>query len=204
MKQDLRNTFKERFRSLLLPGETQDEMGKRLGGLTRNTIAQYYNGKRVPDAPHLYKICTACNVSANWLLGLSNVQMPNADIQAVADYTGLSEQAIKELHDFATTDLEVNTVIDLVSKLLGTDQGLKILLRLDWLVNLDFSEAFAMMPDEEIVQIQPVVGFHKKGDSEISTWLNSAAYYSFAKSLLNQAIEDFVNTLLEEQSHAQH
>ena len=96
MKQDMRDAFYERFRSLLLPDETQEEMGKRLG-LTRNTIAQYYNRKRVPDAPTLYKICDACNVSADWLLGLSDVKIPDADVQAVSKYTGLTPEALDSL-----------------------------------------------------------------------------------------------------------
>lgn len=96
MKQDLQKAFYERFRSLILPGETQTKMGERLG-LTRNTIAQYYNGKRVPDAPTLCKICDACNVSADWLLGLSEVPMPDADIQAVSKYTGLKPEALNGL-----------------------------------------------------------------------------------------------------------
>lgn len=98
MKQEPRDmTFFHRFRSLMLDGETQEEMAKRLG-MVRNTLAQYYNGLRLPGFEELKKICTTCNVAADWLLGLSDVKTPNAETQAVVKFTGLTEKVIEELH----------------------------------------------------------------------------------------------------------
>jgi hypothetical protein len=37
-------------------------------------------------------------VSADWLLGLSDTQSPDADVQQVCKYTGLSEEAVHQLH----------------------------------------------------------------------------------------------------------
>lgn len=65
-----RNTvFCKRFAELR--GErTQAEFAKFLG-IARATVGFYENGERVPDAIVLKKICEACKVPSDYLLGLS-------------------------------------------------------------------------------------------------------------------------------------
>lgn len=63
-------TFAKRFYQLR--GDmSQDEFSKYLG-ISRPTVGFYENGVRVPDAMILLKIAERCNVSADWLLGLSD------------------------------------------------------------------------------------------------------------------------------------
>lgn len=95
------NPFTQRFRSLFMQDETQDQFGKRTG-INRNTVAQYFNGKKTsPNAKIIEKLCKSCNVSADWLLGLTpaDVRKPDPTLQAACEYTGLSEKAIENIHE---------------------------------------------------------------------------------------------------------
>lgn len=66
-------------------------------GTSRQTLGYYLNGQRIPDAKTIKKICERCNVSSDWLLGLSDTRKPDASAQAVNEYTGLSEAAIESI-----------------------------------------------------------------------------------------------------------
>ena len=69
-------------------------------GLKRPTMGQFFSGERVPGAPMLREICEKTGVSADWLLGLSDVKRPDANIKAVCEYTGLSQATVELLHGF--------------------------------------------------------------------------------------------------------
>lgn len=66
-------------------------------GTSRQTLGYYLNGQRIPDALMVKQICERCNVSSDWLLGLSDTRKPDASVQAVNEYTGLSEAAIESI-----------------------------------------------------------------------------------------------------------
>lgn len=88
--------FTERFRELR--GERDNtEFGKFLG-ISRQTVGFYCNGDRIPDALGLKQIAEKCGVSADWLLGLTDVKSPDINIRDISGYTGLSESAIHLLH----------------------------------------------------------------------------------------------------------
>lgn len=79
--------------------KTQDEFSKGIG-ISRQSLYYYLSGERVPDAITLRKICEGFNVSADWLLGLSNVKIRDADLQAVSRYIELSQETIEALHTY--------------------------------------------------------------------------------------------------------
>lgn len=66
-------------------------------GVSEPSISQYLSKAREPTVDNLVRLATALNVSADYLLGLSDVQTPDADLQAINRITGLSEQAITTL-----------------------------------------------------------------------------------------------------------
>ena len=105
--------FTERFRSLFLQDESQAAFGNR-AGLSRNTVAQYYNGYRIPDSVQLQKICKSLNVSADWFLGFSDVKIPDADLQSVVKFTGFSEKAIENLKVFNDNSQSDKTGLDIL------------------------------------------------------------------------------------------
>lgn len=93
-----RSVFKERFHALREEcGMSQDAFSKYLG-ISRPTVGFYENADqengRIPDADTLRLICKKCNVSADYLLGLSDVKNPETTVQAICAATGLSETAV--------------------------------------------------------------------------------------------------------------
>ena len=71
-------------------------------GISRPTVGFYENADkehgRIPDADTLRIICEKCDVSADYLLGISNTKSPKTEIQAICSYTGLDEKTIENLH----------------------------------------------------------------------------------------------------------
>ena len=89
--------FAERFHLLRGP-MSQASFGQFLG-VSAATVGFYENGARLPDAEILQGIAQKCNVSADWLIGSTDVKQPDTTTQAVCSYTGLSEKAVTTLHD---------------------------------------------------------------------------------------------------------
>lgn len=79
-------------------------------GMSRATVGFYCNGDRIPDALGIKTIAEKCGVSADWLLGLSNVRSSNGELKQVCNYTGLNQQAIEQLH-FETTEAAPNITL---------------------------------------------------------------------------------------------
>ena len=103
MKREKKNVrfpiFRERF--LQLKGDkTTVEFAQNLG-MSRATVGFYEAGERIPDALGVEKICRVCNVSADWLLGLSAAKTMNITTQAMCQETGLSEKAVEKIQNIS-------------------------------------------------------------------------------------------------------
>ena len=93
MEQKRFPVFAERFAKLR--GEmTQGEFAEFLG-ISRPTVGFYENGTRIPDALVLRQIAEKCDVSVDWLIGLSDAMSAQLDVQTAVRLTGLSENAIQ-------------------------------------------------------------------------------------------------------------
>ena len=91
-----------RIKSILeLTGTTQTELGKRTGILP-NTISCFCNGSRIPNAIHIIKIADAFNVSADYILG--RTEMPQKDVNTKELQIRLNKiiRCINEVMDDAT------------------------------------------------------------------------------------------------------
>ena len=104
-------------------------MADRLG-LSRNTVTQYYNGKRMPDSRILQQICDKCQVSPDYMLGLVDNPSIDVNIKMVAEYTGLDENAINALH-------EKKEFSNILNTLLNHETGTEILHQIDIYINID-------------------------------------------------------------------
>lgn len=85
--------FAERFNKLR--GDMTQAQFAEFLGISRPTIGFYENGTRLPDAFVLKQIAQKCNVSSDYLLGLTDAPTNDKDLQFVSDYTGLSVEAIE-------------------------------------------------------------------------------------------------------------
>lgn len=101
--------FQERFKELR--GEmTQGQFAEKLG-ISRPTVGLYESGARIPDAEVLRDIAEKCNVSADYLLGLTDLQSIDPDYRAACKYTGLTEQAVYCLHKLPDVGVAFSEII---------------------------------------------------------------------------------------------
>lgn len=86
--------FREQFNEKC---KSQGELAEALG-VSRPTVAGWLDGRNIPDILSLTAMAQYFNVSADYLLGLSETTSFDVNLRATAQYTGLSEEAIKWLH----------------------------------------------------------------------------------------------------------
>lgn len=109
-----RGTFQTRLRELMKQqGTTQKELAK-VVEMRPQTVSLYVTGQSVPDINTLKRISIFFNVSADYLLGLSDVATPATDLKGVCDYTGLSEKSVDNIRRINYQDLDdgLNLVLE--------------------------------------------------------------------------------------------
>lgn len=95
---DYNAPFPTRFRSLFdEKGVTRDVLAVKFN-TTRQTISNWMNGDTIPDAVSICEIARYFGVTTDYLLGLTDVRTVETDVRAVAEYTGLSEDAVDTLN----------------------------------------------------------------------------------------------------------
>lgn len=102
----------------LMGDMTIQEFADKLG-MSRATVGFYSAGQRIPDALGIKTIAEKCGVSADWLLGLSNVQSRDGELKQVCNYTGLSQVAVEHLRQNAVSGNTPNMVIAFLNSFLG-------------------------------------------------------------------------------------
>ncbi len=79
-------------------GETQQELANAIG-ITRQSLSRYEIAARTVSVEVLGALAQHFNVSADYLLGLSDVKSTEQDMQTACEVTGLSEKAVLSLHE---------------------------------------------------------------------------------------------------------
>lgn len=82
-------------------GKSRQQIAKDLKCDT-STITKHYNGKRGINADFIVKYAKYFNVTADYLLGLSDTPSTDEKIKGICDFTGLNERFI---NDFLKDDL---------------------------------------------------------------------------------------------------
>lgn len=90
-------------------GKSQEEISANLG-ITQQTLSRYEKGQRQASLDFVVRAAQYFNVSADYLLGLSDVKSLDKDIQIACEVTGLSENAINKLSLLKENFLENNKV----------------------------------------------------------------------------------------------
>ena len=80
----------------LMGDMTLQEFADKLG-MSRATVGFYAAGKRIPDALGIKTIAEKGNVSADWLLGVSETKEICGDVNLVCNYTQLNADAIETI-----------------------------------------------------------------------------------------------------------
>lgn len=93
---------------------TQNDLAEMMN-CNRQKIADLERGKSTPSANDLILLSKIFNVSADYLLGLSDTATNDKDIQFICEYTGLDEISVRELHKLQK--LSTNKVETAVAKI---------------------------------------------------------------------------------------
>lgn len=90
----------------------QKELAEILG-VPANTISYFASGERMPNTKQIIEISKHLNVSADYILGISDVKSLNETIQGVNRLTGLAEETIAKLKvEKVCGDNEIANFID--------------------------------------------------------------------------------------------
>lgn len=109
------NVFCERLKSLRNAAKlNQTELGEKLN-CQRTRIADLERGKSTPTIEDITILCKTFNVSSDYLLGISDIATTDTELKEVCEYTGLSEDAIEQLHELEPQNS------DIINYLLGDD-----------------------------------------------------------------------------------
>lgn len=98
------NNFRHRFNMLYEESSlSQEEFGK-LFQASKSQVFHWRNGSGEPDTDMLAAISRACNVSVEWLIGLSDLRSPRPTTIALSRSdnpdSDLPEEAQKQIEDF--------------------------------------------------------------------------------------------------------
>lgn len=104
MEKEQLKVFSERLTKLRQKKElTQQQLGEILQ-IPRVSITRYETAERTPTVDHLVQFAQFFNVPSDYLLGLSDIESYNTDVQTIFRYTGLTANAIERLNCLSHTN----------------------------------------------------------------------------------------------------
>lgn len=106
LKEQIQKTIAQRISTLCGEGDariTQEALAQKIG-ITRQAVTAYENGQRKPSIATLYQIAKTCNVSVDWLVGLSEDPSP---VPAAVDELGLPLKTVALIREWR--DVERST-----------------------------------------------------------------------------------------------
>lgn len=97
------DTFSMRLKAIMKEkGVTQKQLAEQLH-MTRQAVSLYMTGHSLPTIDKLLTITDYFDVSADYLIGKTDVRTQGADVNMICEYTGLSEKAVETLHDLVSS-----------------------------------------------------------------------------------------------------
>ena len=95
----VKQMFAKRLKELReLKGLNQRELAAKID-VSNGSISYYEKCQRLPDIETAYKLSEFFEVPSDYLLGLSDVSLPDPDLNSACKYTGLSESAVLQIQE---------------------------------------------------------------------------------------------------------
>lgn len=104
------NIFAKRLGELIKAHNLVHEDIAQAIGVTRQGVGKWVNGESVPDVLTVAKLAKFLGVSVDYLAGNSNIKSADVNIQAICEYTGLSEKCVKSIRGYLITP--INAVLN--------------------------------------------------------------------------------------------
>ena len=151
---DKKCLFPTRFMKLCSTEDKPLESWGEIFDVSRQTVSNWQTGKSVPDIIKLTEIARYFEVSADYLLGISDTESPDVNVRAAAEYTGLSEDAVERLHigmdDFKCAGVGIS----------GTDRAKNMRIASELICSAEFTQMIYRLRcveddayDEELLKI---------------------------------------------------
>jgi len=195
--------FPTRLRQLIEDsGQTQEFIAKQIE-VNRQSIGQWKDGTTAPDVYTLVKIANHFGVSADYLLGLTNVQSNKTDIKSVHEKTGLLDMAIENLISENVSQIGNTSIL---SELLSKEHFYKLLYDIHNLVNAKIKKLLYEKTIEENPSLQTWLKLKEEQRKEkiedvYMVTLNPSDFYVFRENKLKEAFigiaREFIDSTLE-------
>lgn len=104
------NIFAKRLGELIKEHNLVHEDIAQAIGVTRQGVGKWVKGESVPDVLTVAKLAKFLGVSVDYLAGNSNIKSADVNIQAICEYTGLSEKCVKSIRGYLITP--INAVLN--------------------------------------------------------------------------------------------
>lgn len=103
------DVFPSRLRQLIEERHTTITALAKALGVSRQAVSQYQDGSTQPNVEKLKLIAEYFDCSADYLIGLSDVQTPDTNTKAISALTGLSENSISLFSNLKDLDNQYRT-----------------------------------------------------------------------------------------------
>lgn len=138
-------------------GTTQSELAAYLQK-TRQVISCYCDGSTSPTWETIVGIANYYRVSADWLLGLSDVRSTDTQLREICEYTGLSENSIIMLHESnIKSDKVSEAIVSFTEDLLSSEYITPISVRYDacmQVIDVHYLKAFSQLSQINVPAMQ--------------------------------------------------
>ena len=118
---------------------TDDELAKIIN-VNRVNITRYRNGQRQCPTSILVKIANACDVTTDFLLGITEYPYRDETLQSVPEKTGLSAEAIQVLQEWKSAEDIKNIFGSMVSVFLESYEAEELLQAISELLGYSLSD----------------------------------------------------------------
>ena len=102
-------------------GLSHDEISRQIG-VSSGVLSEWMSDNKTASIENLAKLAKYFNVSADYLLGRTDVKTSNMNVKAICEYLGLNESTIFKLHNmqnnvfgFSSVKFFIDTLIDVRS-----------------------------------------------------------------------------------------
>lgn len=183
-KQIFANRLKELREKI---GLNQKECAEKLN-ISRGSISFYENGERLPDIETIYNMAIFFNVSADYLVGLTDVKTADTNIKAICDYTGVSQNVIDRMHGFFVENKKENDTYLAGLNLFFEGYG-----------SIEFFNNFYLVIEssvnEEKVTDELENSIHYDREKLENSWINAAKNVAFEKFSLFEGLNSVIEML---------
>lgn len=101
VKDNYHSELPTRLRKLMEQKEITQEQLANYAQVSRQSISKYANGETCPNSDQLKAIAEYLNVSADYLLGNTNIKSADVTFKKICEITGLTEKALESIEKYS-------------------------------------------------------------------------------------------------------